>query len=90
MLRARIVGLSRLVGARRIGAVPLFNADEITAVLDAKDGPPRPTGSTQAKALMLIVARAGSRDQWVLPISQDAAVDLVAKLTPLLKARGLG
>jgi hypothetical protein len=61
---------------------------EITQIGGVKDGPRRLTGPTHTKALLIEVGTHSNPAQSVLEISQDAALELVVKLTPLLKARG--
>lgn len=59
----------------------------ITQIGEVKDGPIPQMGPTRTKALLIEVGTVGSPALSVLEISQDAALVLVAKLTPLLKAR---
>jgi hypothetical protein len=60
----------------------------ITEIGQVKDGPVPSMGPINTKVLLIEVGTLGRGVQSVLEISQDAALELVAKLTPLLRARG--
>ncbi len=61
---------------------------EIVRIGEITDGPIRVGGPTHTKALFVEVGMLGTRDLLVQPLAQDAALELVAKLTLFLKARG--
>lgn len=67
-----------------------FSGGPIIRIGEVKDGPIPRTGPTRTKAVLIEVATVGSRGEFSdeLEISQDAAIDLLAKLTTALKARG--
>jgi hypothetical protein len=62
----------------------------ITHVGEVKDGPPPQMGPARGKLLTVEIRTPGvPAGQFIeMEIGQDAAVDLVTKLTPILKARG--
>lgn len=76
----------------------MYYADEITSVplisevQEVADDGPRPVGPIRTRPLLLTLGFGppiqGKTQKKVYRISQDAALELAAKLKPLLQARG--
>lgn len=61
---------------------------EFSKIGNVSDGPMPQMGPTRTKDIRIEVGTDQHPVREVLILSQDAALELVAKLTPLLKARG--
>jgi hypothetical protein len=61
---------------------------QIKQIGEVQDGPVPVLGPASTKSLIVEVGTIDTPNQWTLELSQDAAVELVAKLQAHLKARG--
>ncbi len=61
---------------------------EISQIGDVRDAPKPLMGPTRPKALEIEVGTVANPSQMVLTLTQDAALELAAKLTQFLKVRG--